>query len=633
MLASMETYLLRGERRLRRWLEIPKVRKGLKVLLYASAGFFLSAAALREVSQPLAMGLVCSLTGWRALVVFLGSLAGYGCFWGEAALPGFLWSALGGAASLCLGKNKAAEEQPLLMPATAAFLVAASGLGFQLAGLEDPPLSVYLLRIGVAGTSTWLFTRAARRDAITIWVTGGVGVLALAQVKPLPFLGLGYIAGAVIAITGAFPAGALAGLGLDLARDTQLPMAAVLCIAYFSRLLPPQYKWIRWIAPTAAALLVMAVCGIWDPMPLAGLFVGGFLGKLLPAQPELQHRRGETGIAQVRLEMTAGILARIQQLLLEIPPQPIDEAALLVKARTRACAGCSARNVCLEQEKLNVEMLHYPLSFQCRKTGRMASELRRSQEQLRAMKADRERQRQYRSAVIQQYRFLSEFLRCLADQLPRRGDRINAHFRIEVSARSLSAESANGDRCMAFPGPGCKYYVLLCDGMGTSIGAAAEGNSTAELLRQMLSAGFPPEHAFRSVNSLLALRGQAGAATLDLAEVRLDSGRIAIYKWGAAPSWILGRRGAEKIGTATPPPGISVTEGRETVTRLSLRRGEVLILLSDGVEVGEILRRKGVAPDAPPGELAERLLELGCGSGEDDATAAVIRLHPLNLPV
>ena len=631
MLTSMETCLLRGQRQLRRWLEIPKVRKGLKALLYGGAGFFLSAAALREVSQPLAMGLVCSATGWRALVICLGSLAGYSCFWGADALPGLVWSALGAAASLCLGKTRAAEEQPLLMPVTASFLVAASGLGFQLLGLEDPPLSVYLLRIGAAAAATLLFARAAHRDAITLWVAGGVGVLALARVRPLPFLGLGYIAGGAICITGAFPAGALAGLGLDLARVTPVPMAAVLCIAYFSRLLHPQYKWIRWIAPVASGLLVMAVCGIWDPMILPGLLAGGYLGKLLPAQPELQHRRGETGIVQVRLEMTAGILARIQQLLLEIPPAPIDEEALLAKAKSQACAACSARNICLEQEKLNVQMLHYPLSFQCRKTGRMASELRRSQEQLRAMKADRERQRQYRGAVVQQYRFLSEFLRCLADQLPRRGDRITAHFRIEVSARSLSAEKANGDRCMAFPGPGCKYFVLLCDGMGTGVGAADAGDSTAELLRQMLSAGFPPEHAFRSVNSVLALRGQAGAATLDLAEVRLDSGRIALYKWGAAPSWVLGRKRAEKIGTATPPPGISVNESRETVTRLSLRRGEVLILLSDGVEIGEILRRKGMAPDAPPGELAERLLELGCGSGGDDATAAVIRLHPLNL--
>ena len=116
MLASMETYLLRGQRQLRRWLEIPKVRKGAKVLLYGCAGFFLSAAALREVCQPLAMGLVCSLAGWRALVVCLGSMLGYGCFWGIDGMQASVWSALGGAAALLLGSSKPAREQPLLMP-------------------------------------------------------------------------------------------------------------------------------------------------------------------------------------------------------------------------------------------------------------------------------------------------------------------------------------------------------------------------------------------------------------------------------------------------------------------------------------------------------------------------------------
>ena len=632
MLASMETYLLRGQRQLRRWLEDTRLRRLAKVLLYGGAGFFLSAAALREVPHPLAMGLVCSVTGWRALVVCLGSLMGYGFFWGNDGIQGMVWSALGAITALFLGRKQTAEKQPLLIPTLSAFLVSATGLSFQILGMEDPPLSIYLLRIALAAGSALLFTQAiTHRDAITVWVAGGTAVLALAPVMPLPFVGLGYIAGGAAAVAGAFPAAALAGLGLDLARITPVPMAAVLCIAYFSRLLSPQYKWVRYGAPAAACMAVMGICGIQDWKPLPGLLIGGIAGVLLPAKPELQHRRGETGIVQVRLEMTAGILGRIQQLLLEIPPTPIDEAALLSKAKGRACATCSARSACLEQDKLNVQMLHYPLSFQCRKTGRIAAELRRSQEQLRSLKADRERQRQYRAAVIQQYRFLSDFLRCLADQLPRRGDRITAHFRIEVSARSLSAEESNGDRCMAFSGPGCKYYVLLCDGMGTGLGAAHEGHSTAELLRQMLCAGFPAEHAFRSVNSILALRGQAGAATLDLAEIRLDSGRITLYKWGAAPSWVLRKKGAEKIGTATPPPGISVTEGRETVTRLSLRRGEVLILLSDGVEVGEILRRKGMAPDAPPGELAERLLELGCQNTADDATAAVIKLHSLSL--
>lgn len=633
MMTSMETYLRKGQRQVQRWLQDPYIRTGLKILACCGGGFLISAASLRNSPQPLAMGLICAATGWRAAAIGLGSMLGFSVFWGAAGMQGMVWAALGVLAALFMGKRQTAEEQPLLPCALSAFLVSVTGLGFQLFLRDDTPISIYLLRIALAALSTGLFTHAARhRDAVTGWVTGGVGVLALAQVVPLPWLGLGYLAGAMLAVSGAFPAAALAGLGLDLAQVTPVPMAAVLCVAYFARLIPFRVKQLRYGAPGAACILVMAVCGVWDPAPLPGLVLGGALGMLLPQKPELIHRRGETGLAQVRLELTAGILAQTQQLLLETAPSPIDEEALLQKARELACGTCSARSACLEQEKLTVEMLHHPLSFQCRKTGRIAAELRRSQEQLRAMKADRDRQQEYRSAVIQQYQFLADYLRRLADSLPRRGDRLVAHFRIEISARSVSKERANGDKCMAFPGAGCRYYVLLCDGMGTGLGAAQEGQSTAELLRKMLTAGFPAEHAFRSINSILTLRGQAGAVTLDLAEIRLDSGRVVLYKWGAAPSWILRKAGAEKIGTATPPPGLSVTESREAVTRLSLRRGEALILLSDGVEVGDVLRRGRMAPDAPPGELAERLLEMGCGNGEDDATAAVIRLRPASLP-
>ena len=146
----------------------------------------------------------------------------------------------------------------------------------------------------------------------------------------------------------------------------------------------------------------------------------------------------------------------------------------------------------------------------------------------------------------------------------------------------------------------------------------------------MLSAGFPPEHAFRSLNALLVLRGQAGAVTLDLAELRLDSGRVFLYKWGAAPSYLLRKSGTEKIGTATPPPGLDLGHARETVEKLSLRRGEVLILVSDGVRIGEVLSHEMCGP-LPPGELAEWLLEKSGADGEDDATVAVMRLSPRRL--
>ena len=323
--------------------------------------------------------------------------------------------------------------------------------------------------------------------------------------------------------------------------------------------------------------------------------------------------------------MTAGILARTQQLLLTAEEPRIDEGALLNRAVNRACGNCPAKDNCVERLNLSTQCLQNPLTFVCRRPWEIQGELLRAQERLRDLKADRQRRQEYRSALIQQYRFLSVYLQRLSDQLPQRGERLRAYYRLEVSARSRGKERSNGDRCLAFSGTGCRYYVLLCDGMGTGLGAAQEGQSTGELLRQMLTAGFPPEHAFRSVNSILALRGQAGAVTLDLAEIRLDSGRVSLYKWGAAPSYLMGPRGTEKIGTAGPPPGLSMEDARETVRRLSLRRGEVLILVSDGAEIGEILRRGNVGP-MPPGELAQWLLEKSGAGGEDDATVAVLRL-------
>lgn len=636
MMVSIESYVRRGRGILRRLAVDPRVRLAGKIGAYFAGGLVLSAASLAASAQPLVMGLLLAMSGWQAAVLTLGGCAGYLLFWGKAAVQALVWLGAGLPVALILNRRKITEDVPLLMPAIAALVISASGLAFQIFLEDTTPVGVYLLRVLLAAATTRLFVLVLeRRDPMADWLGAGIFVLALAQIAPIPKVSLGYIAGGLLAAGSAFPAAALAGLALDLAQITKVPMTAVLCLGYLTRMLPWKERLLRFGSPGVVYLLVMGLCGIRDPVPAVGLAIGGGLAAFLPQAPELHHRRGETGLAQVRLELMAGVMSQTQQLLLEGSDCPIDESALLARAQERCCGSCPCRKTCRERlSPLPTSLLHRPLVDQfslnipCKKPARLVLELRRSQEQLRSLKADRDRREEYRWAMVQQYRFLSHYLQMQADQLPRRGEKIRQRFSPEVAVCSAGRESANGDRCLTFAGTGGRYYILLCDGMGTGLGAAQEGQTAASMLRQMLSAGFPAEYALRSVNSLLVLRGRAGATTMDLAEIRLDTGRGSLYKWGAVPSWLLRDGMTEKIGTAGPPPGLSVTDGRETVERLSLSRGEVLILTSDGVDGEDALRHISEASAQPPGELAAKLLELGCRELEDDATVAVVRLVP-----
>ena len=629
----VETYLRRGQRCVENLALNPKIRSVAAVVMCAGSGFLLSAVGLGNSPQPVAMGLICSAIGWRALLMALGAMLGYVTFWGSGGNPGIVWSAAGGLLAMMVGHKQESREQPLMIPCIAAFLTTTVGLGFRF--LLGEPISLVQLPVqaSVALFSGILFTQAARcRDAITDWLVSGVSVLALAKITLGPFLGLGHLAAGILAVGAAFPAAALGGLALDLSGLTRVPMTAVMCLTYFIRMIPFDRRWKQGAAPAAAYLLVSMACGIRDPSPLPGLMLGGFCGSLLPPKPQIAHRRGETGVAQVRLELSAEMLSATQQLILEMKPPPIDRQALLEKARQRACGGCSLRRTCAQQRQFPLELLENPLDADCRKQGRLVPELGRAREQLRTLQADRKRQAEYRAALSQQYRFLSMYLRNLSDRLPRRAEYPKAEFRIELSARSRCKEEANGDRCFAFSGSDCRFFVVLCDGMGTGLGAAQEGQSAGKLLRKILLAGFPAEHALKTLNSLLILQAKSGAVSIDLAEIFLETGIVHIYKWGAAPSWVLTRRGTEKIGTATPPPGISVESVPMAVEKLSLRRGEVLILVSDGVDSDSLCGLTEVSPDGPLGTLAANILQQGSRAGEDDATAALIRLRPAGLP-
>lgn len=639
MMVTIGVYMRRGQRLIRRWAAEPKVHIMLQAAVYLSAGFLGSAASLSHRLQPLALGILLSQMGWSAVLVAAGAMAGYLLFWGTASTQGILWIALGLVAVLLLGGKRIQKQTPLLMPAIAALIVAASGLLLLHWKIETAPVPVFLLRIALAPLSTWVVSSAMeRRDPVVDWMVCGLAVLCMAQVMPLPYFGLGYAAAGALAMLGAFPAVALGGLALDLAQVTSTPMAAVLCLSYLVRLIPRLKSGMRHAAPGLMYLLVMGICGTWDLTPLPGLLVGSFCAMLLPQKSALSQRRGETGMAQVHLELASSVLRQTETLILDTEEMAVDEVALIARAAERACGSCPCRKGCKEDpSQMSPQILHRPLGNGadlpggCRKTGRLLMELRRSQEQLRAIRADRDRQQEYRAAVAQQYHFLSDYLQDLADRLADRTNPSKPWFQPEVAACSASQTKANGDRCLWFAGVECRYYVLLCDGMGTGEAAAQDAQRVVSMLRRLLSSGYPASYAMRSINSICALQGRAGAVTIDLAELRLDTGKATLYKWGAAPSYVISRGEPIRIGTATPPPGLSVTDGREAVERLSLRRGETLVMLSDGAGGEGSLRRGWLDEGVPAGELAARLLQDSPMGSSDDATVAVIRLHAAGL--
>ena len=624
-----------------RWDTREDWKKAAKNGLFALCGFFLSAASLGNYCQcfPLAL-LLCAPPGWPVLLTAAGAAVGYPVFWGMAGLTGLGWIVMGLLAELIVERLPFEKSTPMLMPAIGGTIVAGTDLVLLLRGLAAVPMPMYVLRVGLAVGSTWLIDFGSRKkDVFALALLGGIGVLSLSQVAITPWFCLGYAAAAAVSAWGAFPAAAMAGLALDLSQVTKVPMTAVLCLAFLLRLIPKQGKWFGYAAPVLTFVPVMLLAGRYDPTPILPLAVGGGLAAVIPHPTPAGRRRGETAGAQVRLEMAAGVFSQAEKVLLELSPTVQDEAAVFGKVLRDCCDGCPCRTGCKSREEMaamDPKILGRAWISRddlknggCKKAGRLINELRRGQEQLRRGRREQARMKESRMALMRQYRFLADYLRELSDSLANRTNAAKPCYRPEVGASTAGKEAVNGDRAIWFAGTGNRYYVLLCDGMGTGEAAARESREACQYLQQLLQAGFPASSALGGYNDLCALRGTVAYSTADLAELELDTGKVTVYKLGGAPSYLVEAGRTRKIGTAAPPPGLSVGERPVAEERLSLGHGEMLLLLSDGAEGEDVLRRAETGRSASPGETAAHILSGRDRRQNDDATAVVIRLQPV----
>ena len=622
MMVSVETYLLRGKRRLDALAGMPWARRAGRLVLWSGGALVLAAAPGWGQMQPFAAALTAAGPGVWSLAAALGAAAGYRLFWGSQGLQGAVWTLLALAVGLAVRRRETGRPEWLALGMAAA--VAGTETLFRITAPEPQPVTWILFRSAAAGGGGLLFGVLTETGSKTaLWITGALGVQALSALA-LP-LNAGFAAAGAIAAGAPLPGAALAGMGLEAAGYPG--MTAGMCLVCLFRTVPVPPLWRRLLAPALGAAAGMALGKSWSLAGWLGASIGGLLAGALPWHVLAVPRQRGTGAAQVQLEQTARVMSCLQKMLLEIPEPAEDMAAAVEKLRENACSECTCRDGCRQREQLDELIFRDPLSFTCRKTGRMLREARRVQTEMRQLRGQHRQLMEYRLVLARQYGMLATWLRQVADSLPLRGTTGLPRYHAQISVRSKCREIADGDRCVAFPGLGCRYYVLLCDGMGTGLGAAAEADRAAELMKRMLTAGISARYALGSLNAQLVLEGRAGAVTADLAELRLDTGRVTLYKWGAGPSYLLRRGTAAKIGTATPPPGISVNGMGETVSRLSLCKGEILVMASDGVRFGQTMVPEGAGEDISPAELAGWLLKQ-YGSGEDDGTVAVIRLRP-----
>ena len=576
-------YLRRRKRDLDLLAADPGAEKLCRAVLLSGGGMLLAAIPGQGGCLPLGAALAAATKGGWCLLAALGAAGGYRLFWQSRWLPGLWFTAL--ALALHLAALLARQGGLLLRGRLPGGVDPRLGHGHRPPHGRLPDLLPGAAGSGGGGAERAGLRRSRRRR-------GG---------RAPPHRRSGWGRSGVVRASGVYRRNVR---GLDAPGPAR-----------------------RAAAGSAGCILGMALGKSWNIGAWLGVSTGGLLGAALPWDLLLPPGTRGTSGAQVKLEQEARVLAKMQRLLLEIPGSSVSMPDRVERLKAAACTDCLRADTCPRKQAMDDSIFLDPLSFSCPHTGRVLREAARVREQQRLLEAQHKRREEYRMAVAQQYGMLSRYLQRVADGLPLQLSPGQIRYRVTVSVRSREKDRSDGDRCAAFPGTGPRFYILLCDGMGTGAPAAAQACQAVHLLKGMLTAGLPPGAALKSLNAQLLLTGDTGAVTADLCELRLDTGYASLYKWGAAPSYLLSRKTLRRIGAPGLPPGMELGSSGERIARLSLQKGQTLVLASDGVTFDESLS----LPDTiePTGPLADRLLRQYGSTGEDDATLAVIRLGPM----
>lgn len=204
-------------------------------------------------------------------------------------------------------------------------------------------------------------------------------------------------------------------------------------------------------------------------------------------------------------------------------------------------------------------------------------------------------------------------------------------LRLSVGYATAAAEEISGDTAISSGLPDGSLALILSDGMGKGIRAAAESRAVARRLRKNLKSGMKPAFAIKEVNRYMldceealhqagparcsgAAAGEAECfATVDLLIIDRNAAKAKFYKMGAASSFLLRNGKVKKFEQAALPIGI-IPEIRLNHIAVRLKAGDIVIMVSDGITEaarvdGELRLAGSNCVDGSDGAWLHELLE------------------------
>lgn len=341
--------------------------------------------------------------------------------------------------------------------------------------------------------------------------------------------------------------------------------------------------------------------------------VVGLLSHYLQLLPETRKSEGKDGALAAlrrRLELSAAAFRDLYNSFSRSPVPKNDEnpAVVFDRAAERACRSCKNCALCWGQEYISTfnalndatpAMLQrgrslpedYPEHFRER-CGDLPKFLSAVNQELTALLLRRQYRRRLeleRQRARGQYAQLSEFLSYTAQQ-PSEGAATAAFagerpYQVGGALRPKEGEHACGDTVLHFETEGGKLCLLISDGMGSGEEAQRESLNAARLLEQFLRAGVEPEAALKTINAALTLRNEETGSftTVDLLVMDIARQEAALYKYGAAPTYIKRHGAVRRLTGSALPAGLQETQSLPAPIRFPVERDTFVLMVSDGV--------------------------------------------------